>query len=77
MSLHDWSLMVLWKKMAYPPLPKRELGPSIAEGLPRNLTISQSLQDTKKKRLTPTKNIYLWVGEGGIYTMENKDTNTD
>ena len=24
--------MILWKKMAYPPLSKRELGPSIAEG---------------------------------------------
>ena len=46
--------------MAYPPLPKREWGPSIAEGLPRNLKFSESLATTyKKKKLTPTKNIFV------------------
>ena len=28
-NLHDWSLMALWKKMAWPPLPKRILVPAI------------------------------------------------
>ena len=60
--------------MAYPPLPKRELGPPPPlQTFPKKFEIFHPLARYKKKVLAATKNIYLWVGEG-VYTMEIKDT---
>ena len=49
------------------PLPKWKLGPPNTEG--------RILQDTEKN-VPLTKEEYFWLGRG-VYTMENKDKNTD
>ena len=67
--------MALWKKMTYPSLPKRELGPPNTG--PKKFEVFPAPSDKiRKKIFSPHKKcIYLWVG--GVYGMENKDTNTD
>ena len=42
---------------------------------PGNLKYSQALAIRYKKKLAPNKK-NIW-GYGGVYTMENNDTNTD
>ena len=53
--------------MAWPLLIKRELGPPNTEG--------PALSYKMQKIFSPNQKKYLWVGV--VYTMENKDTNTD
>ena len=43
---------------------------------PRNLKCSEFLATGCKKNFHPPPKKYLWV-ERGLYTMENKDANTD
>ena len=53
--------------MAWPLLIKRELGPPNTEGPAPSYKMQKIFSPNQKK--------YLWVGV--VYTMENKDTNTD
>ena len=59
------------------PFPKKEIRSPQYRRSPRNLKSSQPLATRHKKKLAPhKKNICGW-GKGGVYTMENKDTNTE
>ena len=67
--------MALWKKMALLPLSQKGNWVSLIERIPKKFKIFPTLTTTcYKKKLAPTKK-YFWVW--GVYTMENKDTNTD
>ena len=65
------------RKWPSPPLPKRKLGPPKIEG-PKKFEIFQAYSYKTHKKIFPsTKKIFVSGGWGGVYTMENKDTNTD
>ena len=63
LSLHDWTLMALWKKLAQPPSPKHDISSPQYTRSPRNLKFSQFLATRYKKKFQPHKKKYLWVGE--------------
>ena len=58
-----------------PPLPKRKLGSPQYRRSTRNSKSSQPLAARHEKNLAPPQKKNLWLG--GLYTMEDKDTNTD
>ena len=57
------------------PIPKKENRTPKYMSSPRNLKYSQALATKFKKKINaPQKN---YLGIGGVYNMENNDTNTD
>ena len=62
-------MMALWKKMALPPISKRKLGPP-TQKVPKKFEIFPVPSYKTWKKIW-------WVEGEGVYTMENKDTNTD
>ena len=72
MTGHWWLYGRKWPSI-YPPLPKVILVPQNTQGT-KKFKFSQPLAARYKKKFSPTKKIYLWVG---VYTMENKNTKTD
>ena len=65
--------MTSWKKIAYPHFPKKEIGPPIQK-VPKIFEIFPA-PDYKTQKNKPLTKKNVWVG--GVYAMENKDTNTD
>ena len=67
-------MMALWKKMAFPPLPKKKKKKKKKKVLPKQKVPKKfeifpaPSYKTRKQKLAP---------QWGVYTMENKDTNTD
>ena len=68
--------MAIWKKWPSPPLPKRKLGPPPIKKIPKKFEIFPvpSYKIQKRNLASHKKNI---CENGGVYTMENKDKNTD
>ena len=63
LSFYDWSLMALWKKMAQPPSPKKEIRTPQYRRSPRNLKYSQVLATRQEKNVAPHKK-KIFVGRG-------------
>ena len=70
MIRHWW---ICGRKWSSPPLLKMKLGPPI-QRLPKKFEIFPALSYKTRKRISPPLRKHLWVG--GVYTMENRDTNT-
>ena len=70
--------MDLWKKLAFPPSPKKEIRSSQYGRSLRNLKFTQPLATRYKKQILVPTQKKIWVERRGEYNpIENEDTNTD
>ena len=67
-SLHNWSMMALWKKMIQPSLPKGNQVLPIQK-VPKKLKFSKQLATQHQKLFSPHKNNIFFLTLGGKYIL--------